>query len=57
MQLELTYLYSMEHFFNFFYAQAPNSAGANAFCNSYYLIESVTTYSDSQCEKTRSGIA
>ena len=23
----------MEHFSNFFYAQAPNSAGANAFCN------------------------
>ena len=23
----------MEHFFKFFYAQAPNSAGANAFCN------------------------
>ena len=28
MQLELTYLYSMEHFFNFFFAQAANSAGA-----------------------------
>ena len=24
---------------------------------SYHLIESVTTYSESQCEKTRSGIA
>ena len=23
----------MEHFFNFFYAEAPNSAGANAFCS------------------------
>ena len=23
----------MEHFFYFFYAQAPNSASANAFCN------------------------
>ena len=33
MQLELTYLYSMEHFFNFFYVQAPNSAGSIAFCN------------------------
>ena len=31
MQLELTYLYSMENFLDFFYSQAPNSAGANAF--------------------------
>ena len=43
MQLELTYLYSMEYFFNFFYAQAPNSTGANAFCNLTSNEESLET--------------
>ena len=33
IQLELTYLYSMEHVFVFFSAQLPNSIWANAFCN------------------------
>ena len=33
LTLILTYLYSMEHFCYFFYSQAPNSTGANAFSN------------------------
>ena len=54
MQLELTYLYTMEHFFYFFYSQAPNSAGVNAFCNLTSSERSLETgHRLSKCHSSR----